>query len=97
MSCNEALTNIKDNGLFMNSWFIFSSKGATREVGGEECLRRASADSKAAATEIGLGILYPQVAGHDTRLGGDIARQGLRVRTGKEGQEMKLIFLNISI
>ena len=52
---------------------------------GEEC-RRGTVVPEAVAAETGVGLLHPQVAGHDARLGGDLARQGLRVRTGNTTQ-----------
>ena len=51
-------------------------------MGGEERVRRGSDDTEAAAAATGVGLLHPQVAGHDARLRRDLARQGIRMRTG---------------
>ena len=51
-------------------------------MGGEERVRRGSDDPETAAVETGVGLLHPQVAGHDARLRRDLARQGIRMRTG---------------
>ena len=62
--------------------------------GKERDLRRGNDDPEATASEVGVGLLHPQVAGHDARRGGDLARQGLRVRTGRDWHYFRILILS---